>query len=320
MVALDYSEIPSINVVSSVDELDPSGYVAANADLRVAGLDVVEHYRRYGYAEGRQQVEFARIAAERQRKLARVLFSRSPVEHRPLSDPQQFISTEQRVDFELPDAVPIASTEYNGYLAPLIRDNPGSLFLDVGAGFSKTYYSNVVTTDVGAHPTTDVICVGEDLPFESEQFDGVFCIAVLEHTKYPWQVVPEIVRVLKPGGLIYIDWPFLQPVHGYPHHYFNATPKGLQSQFEGTCDIESVDVALSQHPAFALEVLLREWRNGLSPERVAEFDRLTIGEIVATPPIAIACAAFSQELSKERQAIIAAGSTLIGRKKARQNG
>jgi hypothetical protein len=34
--------------------------------------------------------------------------------------------------------------------------------------------------------------------------------------------------------------PFLQPLHGYPHHYFNMTHMGVRSLFEDQIEIEQV--------------------------------------------------------------------------------
>jgi SAM-dependent methyltransferase len=103
-----------------------------------------------------------------------------------------------------------------------IRRHPERLYPDLGAGLRHVYYSNVVNTEIYSTISTDVICVGEELPFADAQFDSVFAIAVLEHTMRPWEVAREICRVLKPGGTVLIDFPFLQAVHGYPHHYFQC--------------------------------------------------------------------------------------------------
>lgn len=40
----------------------------------------------------------------------------------------------------------------------------------------------------------------QDLPFEDNVFDAVFCLEVLEHLDHPERVVSEIKRVLKKGG------------------------------------------------------------------------------------------------------------------------
>lgn len=47
--------------------------------------------------------------------------------------------------------------------------------------------------------------VGEDLPYADGSFDAVVCVDVLEHVKDLAQVVREIARVLRPGGLLLFD-------------------------------------------------------------------------------------------------------------------
>jgi SAM-dependent methyltransferase len=44
---------------------------------------------------------------------------------------------------------------------------------------------------------------GEDLPYAGAAFDVVLCIGVLHHVPDPLRVLREIVRVLRPGGLLY---------------------------------------------------------------------------------------------------------------------
>ncbi|MFC2009338.1 class I SAM-dependent methyltransferase [Chloroflexota bacterium] len=58
---------------------------------------------------------------------------------------------------------------------------------------------------------------GETLPFNHTVFDIVFCHQVLEHTERPDVVIQEAVRVLKPGGYLYLTCPnYLFP---YEFHY-----------------------------------------------------------------------------------------------------
>ncbi|MEM9967717.1 MAG: bifunctional 2-polyprenyl-6-hydroxyphenol methylase/3-demethylubiquinol 3-O-methyltransferase UbiG [Pseudomonadota bacterium] len=47
--------------------------------------------------------------------------------------------------------------------------------------------------------------VGEALPYADSTFDAVVCVDVLEHVKDLQQVVAEVARVLKPGGLFLYD-------------------------------------------------------------------------------------------------------------------
>ncbi|MGA9412502.1 MAG: bifunctional 2-polyprenyl-6-hydroxyphenol methylase/3-demethylubiquinol 3-O-methyltransferase UbiG [Roseobacter sp.] len=47
--------------------------------------------------------------------------------------------------------------------------------------------------------------VGEELPYETEAFDVVVCVDVLEHVGDLTKVLAEVARVLKPGGLFLFD-------------------------------------------------------------------------------------------------------------------
>jgi len=47
--------------------------------------------------------------------------------------------------------------------------------------------------------------VGEEMPYESQSFDAVVCVDVLEHVRDLDQVLEEVARVLRPGGLFLFD-------------------------------------------------------------------------------------------------------------------
>lgn len=65
------------------------------------------------------------------------------------------------------------------------------------------------------------------IPVEDNYFDAILCIAVLEHVENPEEVVPELYRVLKPGGHLILDVPFLQPEHKVPTDFQRYTKDGL---------------------------------------------------------------------------------------------
>ena len=65
--------------------------------------------------------------------------------------------------------------------------------------------------------------------------DAVVVQAVLEHVLDPQVVVDEINRVLKPGGLVYAETPFMQQVHAGRYdfsRYSDAGHRWLFRQFE----------------------------------------------------------------------------------------
>jgi len=57
-----------------------------------------------------------------------------------------------------------------------------------------------------------VNAAGEELPFESATFDAILSHEVLEHVRNDLHCVEEMVRVLKPGGVILL----FVPNRGYP--------------------------------------------------------------------------------------------------------
>jgi ubiquinone/menaquinone biosynthesis C-methylase UbiE len=74
---------------------------------------------------------------------------------------------------------------------------------------------------------------------------------VLEHVTEPWTAAAEFRRMLKPGGLVFIDYPFLVPVHGYPSHYYNATRAGLGRLFDEGFEQLRLDTLDNQSPDHA---------------------------------------------------------------------
>lgn len=101
----------------------------------------------------------------------------------------------------------------------------GGLALDCGAGGRKM--AGAVSLEIEAHPNNSVQASGLDLPFRDGSFDVVLSQAVLEHVTDPQRYVDECVRVLVPGGALYIEAAFMQPVHQAPIHFQNFTPFGL---------------------------------------------------------------------------------------------
>ena len=120
--------------------------------------------------------------------------------------------------------------------------------------------------------------VVEQMPFADDVFDVVLSNAVLEHVRDPFAAADEMSRVLKPGGMLYCAVPFLQPYHGYPHHYFNMTQQGLRRLFEDSLDIVEHGVPHYFHPAWTVSWILNAWLAGLSEGTRDEFLRLTVAD------------------------------------------
>lgn len=309
-------EVACVHRPATAGEVDEQAYLAANPDVARTGQSARAHFAAAGHAEGRLQLANTdAVTRLRRHKLSRV---RWRADRPPVAAEQErlnFIAPEMQAEFGIPDDVPVSAHPYGGPMLEVIRSAPDGLFLDVGAGLRQTYHANVVNTDIYPSPSTDVLCVGEDLPFASDQFDAVFCFAVLEHTMRPWDVAREICRVLKPGGKVFVDWPFLQPVHGYPHHYYNATPRGNEALFEPYCDVEPASFDHHHHPLIGARWMLTGWRNGLPDGIAQQFEAKTVGELIATDPDAALDQDWCAQLHPFLWKAVPSGSRIVGIKR-----
>ncbi len=56
----------------------------------------------------------------------------------------------------------------------------------------------------------------------TENYDTIICLDVIEHLPKPELLIKEAVRVLKPGGHIFLTSCLVSGVHQPPHHYYSG--------------------------------------------------------------------------------------------------
>lgn len=100
--------------------------------------------------------------------------------------------------------------------------------------FYRNYCSSVTLADwpnsLHENPLLDVV-VDLNRPliqFESSSFDTVILSDVLEHIFEPRQLLTEISRILRPGGHVILNVPFIYPLHETPHDYYRFTNYTLE--------------------------------------------------------------------------------------------
>jgi SAM-dependent methyltransferase len=195
----------------------------------------------------------------------------------------------------------------------LIERHAGGLVADIGAGRRPVYFEHVVNFEIVPYDTTDVRGVGECLPFRDNSFDGVISVAVLEHVKNPFLCASEISRILKPGGELFCCVPFLQPLHGYPHHYYNMTHQGLRNLFDDSLLIDEISIYDTLLPISSLTWILRSWAEGLEGEARDEFRNLKVSELLETADTFFH-RKFVKELSREKNLELASACVLFAHK------
>jgi SAM-dependent methyltransferase len=149
----------------------------------------------------------------------------------------------------------IPTTEFNyaakenyaflGRLLPERFENAQILIIGGGVtgegmeNFLKNQNLNFTITDVSLTGDIHFVCDGHDLPFQSDSFDCVIAQAVLEHVVDPYRCVEEIHRVLKEGGIVYAETPFMQQVHGGAYDFTRFTWLGHRRLFKKFEEIKS---------------------------------------------------------------------------------
>jgi SAM-dependent methyltransferase len=104
----------------------------------------------------------------------------------------------------------------------------------IGGGIEALYKCpniDLLAFDIYKSDNCQFLADGHHIPLKDKSIDGVVIQAVLEHVLNPQQVVDEIYRVLRPGGLVYADTPFMWPVHEGPYDFTRFTESGHRYLF-----------------------------------------------------------------------------------------
>ena len=113
--------------------------------------------------------------------------------------------------------------------------------LDIGCGtkpYAHLYQSNeyvgleIDTPQNRANKQADFYYDGNNFPFEDESFDSVVANEVFEHVFNPDQFLGEMLRILKPQGLVLLTMPFVWDEHEQPYDYARYSSFGIKSLLE----------------------------------------------------------------------------------------
>ena len=129
------------------------------------------------------------------------------------------------------------------------------MILNLGSG-RTSYGLRVVNLDIGPFSNVDVVAMGERLPVADASLDAVITQGVLEHVPDLPATLAEIDRVLRPGGLVYHEIPFIQGFHGSPTDYRRFTLTGIGELAPG---YEVLDAGVACGPSSAMLWISSEW-------------------------------------------------------------
>ena len=150
-----------------------------------------------------------------------------------------------------------------------------------GLGLDALYARNdleIIGSDVAFGPYASLICDAHDIPFVDGTFDCVVAQVVLEHVVDPVRCVAEIHRVLKDGGIVYAETPFMQQVHMWQYDFTRFTHLGHRRLFRYFTEMES---GLTGGPGRALAWSWRAFLRSFATTHVMFSVMTFIGEITS---------------------------------------
>ncbi|MDP0561672.1 MAG: class I SAM-dependent methyltransferase [Candidatus Endonucleobacter sp. (ex Gigantidas childressi)] len=151
-------------------------------------------------------------------------------------------------------------------ISPVYIDNSQKKFLssyvnenkfcfNIGSGNSKIA-DCVYNVDIFAYDNVDVVCDISNLPFKDNSIDVILNMAVLEHVPHAKKVIDEIYRVLKPDGIIYTAFPFIQGFHASPYDFTRVTEEGIKVLHD---EFEQIEVKPFSGPTSGMLWIFQEW-------------------------------------------------------------
>lgn len=131
----------------------------------------------------------------------------------------------------------------------------------------------VGTDRYGVQP--DIEWADGHIPLQDASVDCALCTEVLEHCPNPEDVLREIYRVLRPGGIIFYTVPFLWPLHETPYDEYRYTPFALRRHLEAA-GFSRVDLSALGGWDASLAQMLGLWvrRRAMSERRRALLSHL----------------------------------------------
>lgn len=136
-----------------------------------------------------------------------------------------------------------------------IGNKPGMRILEVGSrevtgkSNARELFSKATYIGFDFYPGLNVDVVGDahklSSYFNGEKFDIIYSSACFEHFAMPWIVAAEMAKLLKMGGIVFVETHFSFSSHERPWHFFHFTDMALRVLFSPALGFECIEAGFS---------------------------------------------------------------------------
>jgi SAM-dependent methyltransferase len=159
----------------------------------------------------------------------------------------------------LADDVPMAQTvahqKWQQHLYQL-GNKTGMRILEIGSrevtaqSNARKMFANATYVGFDYYPGHNVDVVGDAHYLSSyfkdgETFDLIYTSACFEHLAMPWLAAVEIAKMLKVGGILFVETHFSFGSHERPWNFFQFSDMGLRALFSTALGFECIEAGMS---------------------------------------------------------------------------
>jgi SAM-dependent methyltransferase len=137
-----------------------------------------------------------------------------------------------------------------------IGNKQGMRILEIGSrevtgqSSARKEFSNAKYIGFDFYPGDNVDVVGDAHKLSSyfvgeEKFDIIYTSACFEHFAMPWIVATEISKLLKTGGVVFVETHFSYSSHERPWHFFQFSDMALRTLFSKALGFECIEAGMS---------------------------------------------------------------------------
>ena len=156
---------------------------------------------------------------------------------------------------DVPMSKIVSHSKWEKYLYS-IGNKQGMRILEIGSrevtglSIARKEFSKAKYIGFDYYPGNNVDVVGDAHKLssyfsEQEKFDIIYSSACFEHFAMPWIVAVEISKLLKVGGIVFVETHFAFSSHERPWHFFHYTDMALKVLFSKALGFECIEAGMS---------------------------------------------------------------------------